>query len=479
MTNYLLGVQLLTDALKIVCFKEDDEKLRLFRLDILDLPLETEDIVRILKEWQLSKLPKDADIRVSLSLPESAVFLKELDLPGVSRKQLQEVIQWELPSIAPITSSEAYWGWVKVNRDSEKNKILVVVVRQEIVDKWQTIFDRASWKLVLVEPYSISFSRLSSKYMAGKTSLLVTSEEKETNFVVLQNLIPVFSTAVSVSLVGMKKKKQKLDKEITTELAASAKKVVSYWENRENRKIGQVVITGEGMMFSGLAKAINNLCHIPAIFGKTEKNVNVELGGYSKPAVEKNLIGVGSAYGASNKELHGINLLPLKAKKALSREYLEAKIAQKLTLFSKITLVFLFVNLILLGGLKFYQSNLDREISQTKLFVNNHPAQKYVPEVQAANILISTINSLMDKQKDEGKRLNLIANLIPPDVHFNSLNITSSSTEEWKIAGKGDRTAILAFYEKLKSTSGAKQISMPYSNLQKEKEVDFKINLIW
>jgi hypothetical protein len=45
-----------------------------------------------------------------------------------------------------------------------------------------------------------------------------------------------------------------------------------------------------------------------------------------------------------------------------------------------------------------------------------------------------------------------------------------TTDHEWKLEGVGDRSDILAYYEQIQSTGNPAFLSMPYSNLNQEKQ---------
>ncbi len=358
-------------------------------------------------------------------------------------------------------------------------RVAAMVVKNETINPLASMIQEAGFQLLAIEPYSLSFARLCQTKLE-KNTLLVNAGETETNFVILKHGLPVFSNLISTSLLRMKTKRRRLDREIATALSANAKKVISFWEEKGEGKVQQVVITGEGIRYYGLATAINNLVHIPTVFGQTKKVPEMVSSAQTKTIFERYLIAIGAAIRLfSEDQLQETNFLPKEERKTQEKEKFQNEISKGLSFFAKIILVFLVLNLLIFTGLKLWQVSLGKEIAQAKLFVNNHPAQKLIAEVQADNQILSQVDLLAGRQKDTGERLRQIASLTPSNIHYTSLGLAGLKSEEWKISGVGDREAILAFYEKLKASSGAGLVSMPFSNLQKEKEGDFKITIIW
>lgn len=479
MTDYLLGLEWLETYLKIACFRVDGKKFQLHQLDQLDIPRDDPDeAIRILQGWAEKNLDEKNQVEVVLTLPESSIFLKELELPKTKIKGLSEALFWEISSVVPFSPVDAVIQWKKISEKEKTVNLGAIVAKNEIVENLSTIIRKSGFRLIAIEPSSLAFSRL-SQVPLKKNSLLVIAEEPETNFVVLKNDTPVFSSAVPINLVGMKAQKRKLGQTVNLQLSTNAKRVISFWENKEKDKIFQVIVTGQGVRYSGLAKAINQLVHLPTTFGRLKKIPKVKISGYPQAVIGRYLVPLGASLkpllADSSKE---VNLLPKAESQVLEKEKSQRKMAKKIFLLAKITALFLLINLLIFAGLKFWLSSIEKKVAQAKIFVERHPAQEKISEIKKANQLLSQVANLMANQRDSGERLRQIGQLTPTNLNFNSLEFNSQK-QEWQITGIGDRQDILAFWEKLKADSGATLVTMPYSNLEKEKQADFKIILKW
>lgn len=480
MYKYLIGIEWFNQYLKLVCLEKRGNDYYLYRVDKLTIPsAEFGEISKILSRWIGENSIDKNQSGVVLTLPESLIFLKELELPKVKDRGLSEAIFWEISSAVPFSPNEAVIQWKIISEGQKSVHLSAIVVKNQVVQSLFSAIWGAGLSLLAIEPSSLAFSRLYKGAMSAAT-LLVVTEDEETNFILLKKNTPIFSTSQTVSLSGMRTKRKKLDKELTSVLASSAKKVISYWETKGEEKIRQVVITGMGTRYYGLASAINNLIHLPTVFAKVGKFQQINIPAVRKRSLERFLVPLGAAARLTLRDsFEEINLLPQKERQSLISRESQRKTGEKILFFAKITFILLIINLLLFTGLKFWRIRLTKEIGQTKIFVSNHPAQKFTGEVKATNKLLSQVDFLINNQKDTGARLRQISQLTPDTVQFTALTFTNSQKEEWKIAGKGDREAILAFYEKIKSDAGAKEVSMPYSNLQKAKDASFTILIIW
>lgn len=481
MAYFSLGLELSVDCLKLVCLQKVDGKFRLFRLDQFEVPKNAHGLSDLLLAWQKERLPQKAKVEAVLSLSESLIFFKEMHLPKTNDKELNEAVFWEISSVASLPRSEVIWQWQQVGTSKEKEgvNLSAALVKKATVEPLVEAIQKSGVRLLAVEPSSLSFARINASQLR-QTTLLIIAQNEETNFVIFKDSVPVFSNSVPVSLEGMKTKKQRLDRDVTTVLAANAKKVLGFWESRGGEKIKQVLVVGEGIRFSGLAKAVNSLVRLPANFAHLDRLKRISLEGYPQPTLDRYAIALGAAVRLiSETERDVMNFLPEEEKGTLQKERRQLKVIKSLDLFSKMSFGLFLIQLVIFSGLVFYQRSIDRDLSQTQVFVSQHPAQKLIPQIQEANRMLQSVDFLTSRQVDLGEKVRKIAQLTPTGIQFKSLTANLTSSEEWKVAGIGSREEILAFYQKLKSSLGAKQVSMPYSNLQKETEADFKINILW
>lgn len=480
MNDHILGIGWATNQITIACLKKINKKeYRLLKLDRLNVSLDDpEDIGQSIRQWVEANLPKKSRPQVVLSIPESLTFIKKLELPLAKDKELVEAIRWELSSSKSSLPPDIIIQWKKIETKEKVVRLSAIIIKEEQASYFSSIIENAGLPLAAIEPTSFSFLR-AAEINTDKVTLFINTEENETNLVIFDKGIPVFSTTASVSLLSTKKERRKLSGDVKSYLSSEAKKVLSYWEDKEKKKIQQIIITGSGIRFSGLAKAINQFAHIPTTLAKNKKNENVKTKSYSKTILNRFLIPLGAALRlVSEKPTEEINLLPVKERQTVEKEQKSFRFSQKLSLFSKVNLAILVLFLIFLGFLKFEHLSLIRQVNQTKIFVDNHPGQKYLPQVIEANNIFEQIEKLLTAQKDYSLKLGQISQLTPANLSFSSLKMTNLPKEQWEIQGTGARTEILAFYEKLKNSQVA-EVTMPYSNLNKEKDNLFKIFFAW
>jgi Tfp pilus assembly PilM family ATPase len=475
--NYLLGFELTGSNLKITALKKVNKGYQLFKLDKIDLLDEGEKASEQLKEWVSRNLPSLEEVSAILALSESSLYLKEIELPKVKNENIGEMIYWELGNLTPIPPAEAIYDWKIISTASNTQKLLIMIAKNQYIENLLSFFRNAGIKIVAIEPSSIAFAR-GSKADFGRTTLLSVVRESETDYIVLKSGVPVFSTSTSVTLKGARRK---LGKKVTQDLAADAKKILDYWEAREDQKIEQVLITGDlAFKYFGLALAINRFAKIPVGVARNKPFKNITISAFPHITLAKYLVPFGAAVRLTQQNIYeGVNLFPKKELEALNKHLSEKRLFSRISTFTYLNIAVLAIFLITFFFFKISQVQLNKKVQQTKQFVANHPANEYLKEVDNANTISQNVIGLSDEQKDEGGRLARISNLTVQNLTFTSVTLNVTDKEEWKIDGIGDRADILAFYEKLEAESGASEITMPYSNLDKASANEFSITIKW
>ena len=478
MNKFLLGIEWSETNPKLACFKAKGSKYELYRLEELTIPRQTDkDIVQTLADWIKTYIPKGSQVYTTLALPESLIFLKEIELPKIKDQEIDEAILWETPTFTPLSPSEIVIQWKKIAETEKSLQVSVVAVKNQDVERLVSLFNEVNITIQAIEPTSLALVRL-LPLEASKITLLVSAGIDETNFIVIKNGSPIFSNSLPITLAGMKTNKEKLAGNIADSLANSVREVINFLEQRKESTVQQVIIAGDVVNYSGLASTINSLIHLPTIWGKFLSFDSVLPIPGSKQTISRYLVVLGAALRPAV-GTERVNLLPYSQRKIIDKEEQQAGLAKKILTFSKISIVFLIFLLILSGACELWKNSLVLEVNQATEQNNNHPAQKLIKEIASTNLVIYQVNYLLAKQKDYGEKLRYFSSLVPVNIHLTDLTVTTTDKDEWKISGIGDRDAILAFYQKLVSASGAKEVSMPYSNLQKEKEADFKITILW
>jgi type IV pilus assembly protein PilM len=152
--------------------------LKIFEADIVEL------LKTLVREMGIST--KDA----LASLPPFAVFTAMLDFPLMEASEIQKAIVYQAKQYVPLPLSEVAIDWIKVgeyddNRGFRHQKILLISVPQEQIQKYKRIFVQAGLTLRALEIESLSLARL----FAGDPtpSMIIDIGSRSTNIVFMQD----------------------------------------------------------------------------------------------------------------------------------------------------------------------------------------------------------------------------------------------------------------------------------------------------
>lgn len=83
---------------------------------------------------------------VTLVLPRGAVVESTLSLPGATAKEVPGAIELQLDSLHPYGDEQVAWGWSRIS----SSEVLVGIVRQSVLETFETLFSEAGIGLAAV-----------------------------------------------------------------------------------------------------------------------------------------------------------------------------------------------------------------------------------------------------------------------------------------------------------------------------------------
>ncbi|HYP13180.1 MAG TPA: pilus assembly protein PilM, partial [Bryobacteraceae bacterium] len=83
-------------------------------------------------------------IAATVLLPRRDVIVRQLQMPGVSDKDLGAAIQFQLDALHPFGDDEIYSSWARIGKTSF---VLVGIARRDVVDGYSTTFAEAGIKI--------------------------------------------------------------------------------------------------------------------------------------------------------------------------------------------------------------------------------------------------------------------------------------------------------------------------------------------
>ena len=159
MSNYLLGVHQSGSVLKIAAFEKTYSKYKLTAIGNVPTNFDENKISEEIKRWVSTNLPNADQVRAVVSVPESRIFLRTIELPKVTDQRIGEAAKWELLNDPPIPLETAVYDFKKISQDSKSTEVLTLLIKEQVAEIYVSIFDRAGIDILGIEPSSISYMR--------------------------------------------------------------------------------------------------------------------------------------------------------------------------------------------------------------------------------------------------------------------------------------------------------------------------------
>jgi type IV pilus assembly protein PilM len=157
----------------------------------------------------INKLVIDAKIstnNVNVSLPESHVFTKVIEMPALSEKELSNAIYWEAEQYIPAPLETISLDWTILRKPSapgQKMHVLLVGAPTDLVKKYQAILGMAGLTVVSVETEMLAVIRSVVGNNNFPTSLLINIGATSTSLAIIKNGIIVFNYSIPLGGIAM------------------------------------------------------------------------------------------------------------------------------------------------------------------------------------------------------------------------------------------------------------------------------------
>lgn len=139
--------------------------------------------------------------KIVISIPEEKIFTSVVEIPLMEDEDsLEETIKWETESNIPVSIDDIYYDWQIIAKNEKKMEVLIMAANKEIIDNYLEVFDELNFKIVALEPESLSITRsLITKKEKSKYNLLINIGTSSSNFVICRKGVPIFTSISSIS----------------------------------------------------------------------------------------------------------------------------------------------------------------------------------------------------------------------------------------------------------------------------------------
>lgn len=223
--------------------------------------------------------------RVAVSIPETKIFTRVLELPKMSEEELKEAINWEADQYIQIPTKELYIDWEiigPIKRGKENvNEILMVAVPKKIVESYLETL-----KILKFEPFWVEMN------LQAVTRAMISNKSKDEAIIVVDiggssSGIAVFDHKIKITgsipfggsniVDTTNDKKKKIVFPEAGSLADEIKKLIDYYENKKEqvgKKITKVILCGGSASHPGITEEIGEKIKIPVEVGNPWVNIS-------------------------------------------------------------------------------------------------------------------------------------------------------------------------------------------------------------
>lgn len=135
-----------------------------------------------------------------LAIPESAVFTRFFELPGIKKDEIQSAVFYEAKQYIPIPMDEVQMSFLEIGFNEDRNapQILLVAAPKKIVEIYQNVTEMAGLELLAVETESVAMGRAMYRAVQHKHMVMLDFGAQTTDMSILNEGNLVFSQSISI-----------------------------------------------------------------------------------------------------------------------------------------------------------------------------------------------------------------------------------------------------------------------------------------
>lgn len=137
---------------------------------------------------------------VVLAIPESAVFTRFLELPGIKDEEIDAAVFYEAKQYIPVPIEDVQMSRIKIGFNQDKNapRILLVAAPKKIVEIYKSVTQMAGLDLIAIETESIAMGRAMYRAVKDKHMVMLDFGAETTDMSVMSDGHLVFSQSISI-----------------------------------------------------------------------------------------------------------------------------------------------------------------------------------------------------------------------------------------------------------------------------------------
>ncbi len=137
---------------------------------------------------------------VVMALPESSVFTRFIELPGVKEDELENAIYYQAKDYIPMNINDVHMSSVKLGFDKDKNafKVLLVAAPIKLINIFITVAEKAGLNPIAIETESVAMGRSMFRATGKKHMVMLDFGATSTDMSILLDGQLVFSQSIAI-----------------------------------------------------------------------------------------------------------------------------------------------------------------------------------------------------------------------------------------------------------------------------------------
>lgn len=290
----------------------------------------------------VKKVIKDSHVttkNVNLSLPESKIFTRLIEMPPVSDEELKTALRWEAEQYIPLALEDVNMDWQVLYRPQNptpdsKMEVLLSAAPKNIVDAYIKLADKSDLVPVSLEPQTLAVVRSAIIPNASSPiTIVLDMGAEETNLIIVKDSVMVFTRTIGtggnaftrsiVTKFGLEfvqaeeyKKTYGLEKDtfdgklaevikpLVDILVAEVKRAITFYQTRKpNDVVKRLILQGSPTLMPGMIRYMTEAVGIETQL--SDPWVGLEIDAKLFPDHSSKGPSFGLAVGLAKKEING------------------------------------------------------------------------------------------------------------------------------------------------------------------------------
>jgi Tfp pilus assembly PilM family ATPase len=261
---------------------------------------ECEELLDVLKN-----IKKDFKVNyANISIPEVRNYIYKIKVPSSVGKSLKNVIRYSIDDNVPISHTESLFDFFVINVNEDEIEVVVTVVKKEIIEKYNQIFESVGLKPISFEPETHAVTRGIISPKDKDQYLLINLDKSVSSLAVIKDGIVQYAQTLELENIDFTTSFNEVEAKTLKE---NINKVLIYWatsgSNTHNEEIGHVYLVGENCYSIELLNYLEKSMALNVKFANVWANT-FDLDEYIPEIHFKDSLKYATAIGLALKKLH-------------------------------------------------------------------------------------------------------------------------------------------------------------------------------